>query len=93
MKQKKLTKEQIAICEILKAVIDKAEQTGIKFVFDQTDYLLSAYNGNGIDSVDSDYSDSMRKEDEKFDWEKTFDITYPDFVNSRIEDVYINSEN
>lgn len=92
MKQKKLTMEQMTICEILKALIDKAEQAGIKFVFDQHDYLLSAYNGNGIESVDSDYSASMRQGDEKFDWAKTFDLTYPDCVNSSTEDVYINSK-
>ena len=92
MKQKKLTEEQMAICEELKALLEKAWQADIKFVFDQNDYLLSAYNGDGIESVDSDYSTSMRQGDEKFDWTKTYDLTYPDCVNSSNEDVYINSK-
>lgn len=92
MEQKNLTESQMAICKELKALIDKAENAGIKFVFDQSDYLLSAYNGDGIESVDSDYSASMRQGDEKFDWTKTCDLTYPDCVNSSSEDVYINSK-
>ena len=70
----------------------KADENDIKFVFDQSDHLMSAYNGKGIDNVDSDYSASMRKGDVKFDWQKTIDIAYPDYVNSNVEAAYINFE-
>lgn len=90
MKQKELTSKQKLICDRLKALMEEAEEAGVKFVFDQSDYLLSAYNGEGIDSVDSDYSANMREGDDKFDWTETFDIAYPDCVNSSVEDVYIN---
>lgn len=92
MEQKKLTRKQVAICKELVALMKKAEDNGIKFVFDEQDYLLSAYNGKGIESVDSDYSGSMCSECVKFDWQKTIDIAYPDYVNSNVEDVYINFE-
>lgn len=88
MEQKNLTESQMAICKELKALIDKAENAGIKFVFDQSDYLLSAYNGDGIDSVESNYG-GVPYGCEKFNFEKTFDLAYPDYVNSSAEDVYI----
>jgi len=87
MKQKKLTRKQVAICKELVALMQKAEQEGIKFVFDETDFLLSAYNGKGIDCVDATYS--LSQDCEKFDWQKTIDIAYPDYVNTNVEDAYI----
>lgn len=92
MEQKELTDEQVAICKDLVALMKKASDADIKFVFDETDYLLSAYNGKGIENVDSCYSNSMREDRDKFDWQKTIDIAYPDYVNSNVEDVYINFE-
>jgi hypothetical protein len=92
MEQKNLTKKQVAICKELVALMRKAAENGIMFVFDESDYLLSAYNGKGIESVDSDYSSSMCEGCVKFDWQKTIDIAYPDYVNSNVEDVYINFE-
>jgi hypothetical protein len=88
MEQKNLTELQMTICKELKALIDKAENAGIKFVFDQSDYLLSAYNGDGIDNVESN-SNGVPYGCEKFNFAKTFDITYPDYVNSTAEYVYI----
>ena len=88
MEQKNLTELQMAICKELKALIGKAENAGIKFVFDQSDYLLSAYNGDGIGSVESYYGCNSYGY-EKFNFEKTFDLAYPDYVNSSAEDVYI----
>lgn len=91
MEQKNLTESQMAICKELKALIDKAENAGIKFVFDQSDYLLSAYNGDGIESVESNYG-GVPYGCEEFDWTKTCDLAYPDCVDSSNEDVYINSK-
>lgn len=92
MEQKKLTRKQTAICKELVALMKKADENGIKFVFDETDYLLSAYNGKGIESVSSDYPKDKWEDNQKFDWQKTFDIAFPDYVNSNVEDVYINFE-
>lgn len=88
MKQKELTSKQKAICNRLKALMEEAEEAGIKFVFDQSDYLLSAYNGEGIDSVESTNYPADRMQ--KFDWSKTYDIAYPDYANSSDEKVYFN---
>ena len=92
-KQKKLTRNQVAICKELVALMKKADDAGIKFVFDEQDCLLSAYNGKGVESVSSDYPYEKWEKSEKFDWQETIDIAYnADYVNSNVGDVYINFE-
>ena len=86
MKQKKLTRKQVAICKELVALVQKAKQEGIKFVFDEQDYILSAYNGKGIDCV-ATYS--LSQDCEKFDWQKTIGIAYTNYVNTNEEDAYM----
>ena len=81
MEQKKLTSEQMAAIEELKAAISKVESMGVALLFEVSDGWLFALNGEGTDCIASetelmdDYGDDVERV--KIDWNLTECVCQP----------------
>lgn len=83
MKQKKLTKKQMAAIKVLKAAIEDVESVGVTLLFEGSDGWLFAINDEGTDGIASarelmeDYGDDVERVE--IDWNKTECICQPTY--------------
>lgn len=83
MEQKKLTSEQMAAIEELKAAISKVESMDVTLLFEGSDGWLFALNDEGTDGIASetellnDYGDDVERV--KIDWNLTECVCQPTY--------------
>lgn len=81
MEQKKLTSEQMAAIEELKAAIDNVEKKGVTLLFEVADGWLFGLNAEGFDCIASatelvdEYGDDVERVE--IDWNSTECICQP----------------
>ena len=83
MKQRDLTKKQMAAIKRLQAAIDRVESLGVTLLFEGSDGWLFAINDKGTDGIASsrelaeDYDDSVERVE--IDWNKAECICQPTY--------------
>lgn len=90
MKQKELTKAQLRVIEHVESALLAAEIEGVRFVFDQDDGSLTAYNAENVDVT---YSGCYREDskDEEMNWDLGHIVQNlnADYFHGQFDDYYL----
>lgn len=90
MKQKGLTKAQLRVIEHVESALLAAEIEGVRFVFDQDDGSLTAYNAENVDVTYSGrYQEDSKDEEMNWDLGHIVQNLNADYFHSQFDDYYL----